>query len=162
LIALLVCGGARTALAAPLTVKQLLNTVYVVPSLSGEVPNDHISVKNGKGKHGATTLGVMATAVGKLGKPSQDGGAAAYWVNTGGTGDFMYLAAFVTIKGKIECIGYKTLGDRSVVNKLKIKNNQIILDMTGHAPSDSANEPTQHRVVKYSMVENKLIGPDES
>ncbi|HEY9778082.1 MAG TPA: hypothetical protein V6C81_30240 [Planktothrix sp.] len=152
-------GTATGASAAGLTKHQIENARYIVPSI-GEPPDDHLTLKNGEGKLATTTVGVTQSVGGMIGTPPQTGGAAVIYENTGGSGDFMFVEALVLNGGKVKAVAYKSLGDRSVVNKLSIKDGQIILDMLAHGPHDSAVEPTMHRVVHYKFVKDKLIGPD--
>jgi hypothetical protein len=150
---------ATAAEAVGLTKQQLENTVYIMPSL-GELPDEKSEIKKGYYKKDETTIGVMHTAGGALGQPPKSAGAVVFYMNTGGSGDFMFVEAFLQENGKAKSIAYRSLGDRSVVNKLTIVNGQIVIDMIAHGPNDGAVNPSVHRIVRYKLVKDKLTGPD--
>ncbi len=80
-------------------------------------------------------------------------------LNTGGTGNFTFLTALLNDHGKVNCIDWVSLGDRTRCKSLEIKHQKIICDAMTHASSDGACFPTLHRVLTYKLVKNKLIGP---
>jgi len=74
-------------------------------------------------------------------------------INAGGSGTFIYL--IVLKNGKF--IDVKSLGDRVVINSVSIKNRDIILDMFVHGPNDPMATPTKRVVIKYRLINNRLI-----
>lgn len=84
--------------------------------------------------------------------------AAIILISTGGgTGRFYELAVVLNKDGEPHHVTSVELGDREIVESLKIQNRVIILDMTTHGPDDAMCCPTVKKVIKYRFSNNKLI-----
>lgn len=154
---LLLCS--TSSIAAGLTQDALKNVTAYAPDMEGDDTHP-VEFKDGVRNNGAGIDKVLATAVGDLNGDGIDDGAIVYYENWGGSGAFMRLSVFICKDGKPVQIGYRTLGDRSRTNSLKIHRQTIVLDIMTHAPSDPAPAPSLRRVVKFTVKGGKLKGVD--
>ena len=74
-------------------------------------------------------------------------------INAGGSGTFVYL--LVLKKGR--CIAVKSLGDRTVINSLIVKNQEIVLDILTYGPNDPMATPTKKVVTRYKLMGGNLL-----
>jgi len=142
-----------------LTSKQLSNSSWKADTI-GEEP-ETIHFKNGKAKWGECQGEILNTAIGDLDGDGINDGACTWGYSSGGSGFFTYLTVFLSKSGQSVQIGSRTLGDRSNPEKLTIVNKVLILDITAHKESDPAGIPTLKRVAKFTVKNNKLVGPDD-
>jgi hypothetical protein len=151
---------AQSAKAAGLTAEKLKNTTIVADDMVGDGKHA-IPFAGGSYKNGSDSAGIDAVAIGDLDGDKVDDGAVTYFENFGGSGYFGTMTVFLSKGGKAAQIGDRCLGDRTAVKKLSIKNRVLILDVMAHGPNDSASIPTVHKVLKYRVKGEKLIGSDK-
>ena len=87
--------------------------------------------------------------------------AAALWLNTGGSGTFVYLIALLDHNPLLVQVGRELLGDRVQVSTIAISDDGMItVDMTAHGPGDPMCCPTQQAVKRF-QASNFLdtVGP---
>jgi hypothetical protein len=82
--------------------------------------------------------------------------AVVLLVNTGGTADFMILAALINQNGVPFHKASVDLGDRVIINSIKIEDRAIVVDMITHGPNDPAIHPTVKKVARFRLKGNKL------
>lgn len=160
LLAAAMAFSAPSTFAAGLTEAALKNAVATAPDMTG-AGTHRVKFKNGKHKNGSGVDAIVNTAVGDLNGDGVNDGAIVYYEEWGGSGAFMRMSVFLCKNGKPSQIGERTLGDRSNTRNLFIKKQVLTLDIMAHGPSDSANDPTVHKVLKYRVKNQKLIGPEK-
>jgi hypothetical protein len=166
LLTLLALGSSSYALPnKDLTAKDVKATEYCIGGISEKEGPEKIYLGKHKSRVPEETsveeLSLVTYAFGDINGDGLGDAAVLVALNTGGTGQFMYLTAVLNDHGKPKCVAWESVGDRSICNSLKITDQKIICDMMTHGPDDSAIEPTVHRIVKYKLVKNKLIGPHD-
>lgn len=147
--------------AADLTVDQLENTKYFIPSWENPQQGEWVQLKNSefnrRNPDNQLFVRVVEIALGHLSnRPTKDA-AVIYGYNTGGSGFFTMLAAAINDQGKPKFIAFADLEDRVKINSLTIQSGKIIVDMVIHGPNDPACCPTVKKIATYSLVGNKLI-----
>ncbi len=80
----------------------------------------------------------------------------------GGTGHFYELAIVVNENGKPLHIASEKLGDRIIVNSIKVKDENIIIDMVTHRPDEGLCCPTLRKIFEYELRGDKLVKTGES
>ncbi len=159
-IAAAISFSTPSAIAAGLTTAALENATAIAPDMTGG--GSHVlKFKKGAHKNGSGTDKILYTAVGDLNGDGLDDGAIVFYEEWGGTGAFMRMSVFLCKNGKPLHIGSRTLGDRSNTKSLKIIKKVLTLDIMTHGPNDSANSPTVHKILHYSVKNGKLLGPDD-
>jgi hypothetical protein len=103
------------------------------------------------------TLVLQTTASGDL---DQDGVADAAVVlveNSGGSGNFIYLAAVLNANGVPVNTSTILLGDRVKVQSIQVVDGQIQLAIFTHAPEDALCCPTQEAEMKFLLDAGQLV-----
>ncbi len=75
----------------------------------------------------------------------------------GGTGHFKSLAVFVNQGGKPQYIGRKELGDRIIIESVKIENGIIIANLVTHDSGEPLCCPTTKKTIKFRLVNGQLV-----
>lgn len=76
---------------------------------------------------------------------------------TGGSGTYVYLNLYVNKNGQMAQSGYPiSLGDRVKVEKITIKNKNIILDMITHGKGEPLCCPTTKEIRIFKIESGKL------
>jgi hypothetical protein len=161
LVGFLVIGLMYPVNAADLTVKQLNNRQYLIPSWEQPDQGEWVQVKDGeytrKNPDNPLFVRVVETALGSLtNKPTTDG-AVIYGYNTGGSGFFVVLCAVINEQGKPKNTALIDLEDRVKINSLSIRSGKIIVDMVTHGPNDPACCPAVKKIAAYRLVGNQLV-----
>lgn len=63
--------------------------------------------------------------------------------NSGGSGEFVYVAVFGMRDGKLENLGTAPVGDRTKLQNLWVQGGKVVMDVVEAGPSDAACCPTQ-------------------
>lgn len=74
----------------------------------------------------------------------------------GGSGSFRSLVAFENDGGTPLYIARADLGDRTIINSIKIESGIVVLDMIVQGPNDGMCCPTLHERRSYQLVGNQL------
>jgi hypothetical protein len=161
LVSSLVIGLMSPVNAADLTVNQLNNRKYLIPSWEQPDAGEWVQLKDGEytreNSDNPLYVRIVDLALGSLSnKPSTDG-AVIYGYNTGGTGFFVMLCAVIHDQGKPKNTALIDLEDRVKINSLSIRSGEIIVDMVTHGPNDPACCPTVEKIATYRLVGNKLV-----
>jgi hypothetical protein len=147
--------------AADLTVNQLNNSRYMIPSWESPDQGEWVQLKDGeftrRNPDNPLFVNVVKIALGHLSNYQSKDAAVIYAYNTGGSGFFMVLCAVINDQGKPKNIALADLGDRVKINSLSIQAGKIILDMVVHGPNDPACCPTVKKIATYKLVGNKLV-----
>ena len=161
LLSLLMIGLISPVNAADLTVDQLKNGKYLIPSWENPDQGEWVQLKNGeftrRGSDNPLFVNLVKIALGPLSKNQTKGAAVIYAYNTGGSGIFMMLGAVINDRGQLKDIAQTDLGDRVKINSLSIHAGKIIIDMIIHGPNDPACCPTLKKLATYALVGNKLV-----
>jgi hypothetical protein len=147
--------------AADLTVNQLNNSKYLIPSWENPDQGEWVQLKNGeftrRNQDNPLFVKVIKIALGCLSNNQTKDGAVIYGYNTGGSGFFIMLCAVINDQGKPNNVAITDLGDRVKINSLNIQSGNIIIDMVTHGPNDPACCPTVKKIATYALVANKLV-----
>ena len=158
---LLMIGLIYPVCAADLTVDQLKNSKYLIPSWENPDQGEWIQLKNGeftrRNQDNPLFVNIVKLALGQLSKNQTRDAAVIYAYNTGGSGFFMMLCAVINDQGQPKNIARTDLGDRVKINSLNIHAGKIIIDMVTHGPNDPACCPTVKKIATYELVGNKLV-----
>jgi heat shock protein HslJ len=71
--------------------------------------------------------------------------------NSGGTGEFVYVAVFGARDGKLANLGTAQVGDRTKLQNLWLQGGRIVMDVVEAGPEDAACCPTQLARKTYSL-----------
>lgn len=77
--------------------------------------------------------------------------------NTGGTGTFTYLLAFINVKGQPQYVDSQLLGDRIKVNGVSIQNGIIAIDIITQGPGEPMCCGTMPATLKFKLQGNSLV-----
>lgn len=161
LVCLLVFGLIYPVNAADLTVNQLHNSNYLIPSWENQGRGEWVQLRNGefsrRNRDNPLFVKIVKVALGSLSDGKTTDGAVIYGYNTGGSGSFMVLGAVVNDRGKPREIALTDLGDRVKVNSLSLKGGKIIINLVTHGPNDPSCCPTVKKIATYRLVGNKLV-----
>lgn len=96
-------------------------------------------------------------AVGNLNGDGVADAAATLFLNTGGSGTFIYLISLVDRDGELVQAGREFLGDRVIVNSVIISDDGMItVDMIAHGPNEPLCCPTQKRTQIFRLQGDEL------
>ncbi|HEX9206894.1 MAG TPA: META domain-containing protein [Steroidobacteraceae bacterium] len=113
-------------------------------------------VEPGAASRPSVTLWEPTILLGNLDGAPGDEGAALLSTNTGGSGEFVYLAAFALRDGKAQSIAVAPLGDRVRLFRAWIERGQVHMDVIEAAPGDPACCPTQLTRKAFALQDGKL------
>lgn len=161
LLSLLTVGLNAPVKAADLTVEQLRNAKYFIPSWEDPAQGEWVQLQNGeftrRNPDNPLFVNLVKVALGPLAKDQTRDAAVIYAYNTGGSGFFMMLAAVVNDRSQPRNSAPADLGDRVKIKALRIEGGKIILDLVVHGPKDPACCPTVKEIATYVLVGNKLL-----
>lgn len=161
IVAIFVIGFVFPVNATDLTIKQLENSKYFIPSWENPDQGEWVQLKDGEFKrtnpNNPLFVRIVEIALGHLSQRTGKGAAVIYGYNTGGTGFFVMLCAVMNDRGQPRNIALVDLEDRVKINSLRIQSGKIIVDMVTHGPNDPACCPTVEKIATYALVGNKLI-----
>jgi hypothetical protein len=162
LVSLFMFGLIYPVNAADLTVDQLNNSKYLIPSWENPDQGEWVQLKNGeftrRNPDNPLFVSIVKIALGPLSNHRTKDAAVIYDYNTGGSGFFTMLGAVANDRGQPKNIALADLGDRVKINSLSIQAGKIIIDMVVHGPNDPACCPTVKKIATYVLVGNKLVG----
>ena len=148
-------------LAAGLTVSELMNGKYFIPSWEDEYRGEWVQLKDGeydrKDHDKVLYVKIMATALGRLSPGRGQDAAVIYGYGTGGTGFFVLLGAVTDNQGHRQTSQVMNLEDRVKINSLAIRSGKIVVDMLVHRATDPAPFPTLRKIATYTLVGDKLV-----
>jgi hypothetical protein len=154
-------GENPQAHAADLTINELKNSKYFIPSWEEPNQGEWVQLKDGefdrKDPNNPLLVKIVAVAIDPLPPDQKKGAAVIYGYSTGGTGFFVVLCAVTQDEGKLKNSGLVDLEDRVHINSLNIQSGKIVVDMLTHGPHDAAPFPTVRKIVTYTLVGNKLL-----
>jgi len=147
--------------AADLTIAQLRNGKYLVPSWENPERGEWVQLKDGefsrRNADDSLSVNIVKIARGHLSHDQAEDAAVIYSYNTGGSGIFLMLGAVLNDQGKPRNIASTGLGDRVKINSLTIQSGKIVIDLVTHGRHDPACCPTVKKVAAYVLVGNKLV-----
>ncbi len=148
-------------LATGLTVSELMNGKYFIPSWEDEDQGEWVQLKDGeydrKDHDNVLFVKIVDTAIGRLSPGQGPDAAVIYGYSTGGTGFFVLLCAVTDHNGHRQTSKVINLEDRIKINSLTIRSGKIVVDMMAHHATDPAPFPTLRKIVTYSLVGDKLV-----
>lgn len=103
-------------------------------------------------------------AIGDLDGDGDDDAGVLVAEHTGGTGQFVYLAAILGADGTWSNVDTVLLGDRVRVTGMSIVDGAVNLDVIAHGPADAMCCPTVPQTWQYALVGDRLslvsdVGP---
>ena len=97
----------------------------------------------GAASHPTLTLWEPAVVFGDLDGAPGNEAVAMLSSNSGGSGEFVYVAAFGVRDGKLENLGTAEVGDRTKLQNLWVQGGKVVMDVVEAGPADAACCPTQ-------------------
>jgi len=80
-------------------------------------------------------------------------------LNTGGTGQLLYLAVVSRISGAVRNVGTKFIGDRVQIRGGRINKRAIFLDVVRAGPSDAACCPGEIATIGWTFEPGGMLAP---
>jgi hypothetical protein len=96
-------------------------------------------------------------AVGDLDADGVPDAAVLLATNTGGSGTFHDLAVMLNREGRPANAATAFLGDRVLVERLRILQGEIQLDLTMHGPADPMCCPSVEATRRFHLVDGELL-----
>ena len=96
-------------------------------------------------------------AFGDLNGDGVDDAAVILIENSGGSGNFRYLAAVINEDGTLVNVATQFIGDREQVQAISIDGNEITVEMVAHGPDDAMCCPTQETTKVYQLQDDQLV-----
>jgi heat shock protein HslJ len=147
-----------TPIPAALTIETLRNAGYSLPELGPiQLVDGAYEDKYGDGATQVNQVAFISAALGDLNADGLDDAAVILWMNTGGSGDFIYLAAMLNESGTPAQTDITMLGDRAQVQQSHIEAGVITLELLTHGPSDPMCCPSQRVTQTYQLLDGNLI-----
>jgi heat shock protein HslJ len=119
----------------------------------------------GAASHDSVTLWEPAIAFGDMDGVPGNEAVAMLSSNSGGSGEFVYIAVFGVRDGKLANLGTAEVGDRVKLQSLWLQQGQAIMDVVEAGPKDPACCPTQLARKTYAMeggalkqTKNEVLG----
>jgi len=103
------------------------------------------------------TLHPEVYAFGDLNGDGVDDAAVILIENSGGSGNFRYLAAVINEGGAPVNVATQFVGDREQMQALTIESGEITLNMVAHGPDDPMCCPTQEATKVYKLQDDQLV-----
>ncbi len=140
-----------------LTEQQLQNAQYQLPDLGAfQLKDGKYENQYGSGATQVNRVDLVTAALGDLnGDGARDAAVTLAW-NSGGSGTFIFLVALLAESNVPKQAAAELLGDRVVMKKLSIENEQIVIEMQGFAAGDPQCCPSQGMTRTYKLDGNKL------
>lgn len=95
-------------------------------------------------------------AFGDLNGDGVDDAAVILIENSGGSGNFRYLAAVINQDGTPVNVATQFVGDREQAQAISIDGNEITVEMVAHGPEDPMSCPTQQVTKVYQLQGDQL------
>jgi hypothetical protein len=147
---------------ANLTYK-LETIAQALPGSDGSVTltNGHFEQKSSDSASGVAVDYILG-APGDLNGDGAADGVALVGVNTGGSGEFIYMVAFINENGQPRQIASKFLGDRTKIESLAIDGGNIKIHRITHTPEDPLCCPSQDISEDYILSDTQLVTTQQS
>ena len=127
--------------AVPLTEQALRNARYELPGLGAvELKEGKFEKKYGDGATQVNTAGYLTAAFGDLDQDGAEDAAAVLWWSGGGSGTFVYLVALRNDAGTPRQVAVVSLGDRTNVDTVTIRQNQVMVSMRERGASTAVEK----------------------
>jgi len=135
----------------------LRNATYVLEDL-GEVTlvDGEFVDQYGDGASMVNKAGVVDIVLGDLDGDGTADAAVVLYLQTGGSGTFLHLAAMRNVKGIPQQAGIVSLGDRVQPGELTIADGTIVLEALTHGPDDPMCCPSQKTLQTYALENGAL------
>jgi heat shock protein HslJ len=134
---------------------------------SNSFPSGTVTLKNGEYRESAAPGSAVAMVVKLTDRHAfgtvngQDAAAVVIVTDHGGSGTFFDLALLFKVDGGWINIDTTFLGDRVKVRSVDIRDNEIFVSMTTHAPGDALCCPTQQITRRFEIQTDRLIAQEE-
>ena len=103
------------------------------------------------------TAAYQQGVAGDLNADGLEDAVALVAINTGGTGVFVHMIAFLNQSGKPKQAAELLIEDRTVINSLKIENGVIYIQRIAHSPGDAMCCPSKVVDEAYVLEGDQLI-----
>jgi heat shock protein HslJ len=155
-------GGSETI--PPLTVETLKNALY------RGIYTDPVQLTDGQyegepfvegGASRPTVYITDASAFADLNGDGLDDAVVVLIENSGGSGNFRYLAVVLNQDGDPENVATGLLGDRAQVQSITVDGPDITIEAVAHGPDDPMCCPTQKIIITYRFDGEQLVKVSE-
>jgi heat shock protein HslJ/uncharacterized lipoprotein YbaY len=141
-----------------LTEETVRNGKYELPDIGTcQLQAGNYQEKYGEGATQVKKVGLVTVAFGDLDGDSVQDAAVVLWVNTGGSGTFMYLAPLLNKGGTIQQAGVQFLGDRVQITALAVETGKIRATILSQGSGAAMINPSQQSVQEYAVQGGKLL-----
>jgi hypothetical protein len=96
-------------------------------------------------------------AVGNLDGDGAPDAAVLIATSTGGSGTFLDLAAVLNRGNQPASDAIAFLGDRVLVDRVRIRDGEVQLDLTMHGPADPMCCPSVEATRRFRLVDGELV-----
>jgi hypothetical protein len=130
----------------------------VLPESKGILQlNDGVYDNNPPGSAVGINAMYQQGVLGDLNGDGQEDAAALVAINTGGTGVFVHLVAFLNQEGEFKQAAELLIEDRTVINSFKIDDGVIYLQRIAHSSEDAMCCPSKVVDEAYVLESDRLI-----
>ncbi|MEM7344063.1 MAG: WG repeat-containing protein, partial [Chloroflexota bacterium] len=159
-------AGSDSTTGPELTADMLANGQYQLAEWAAEGDNGLVTLVDGEyensyGEEIYERFIVFAAdtppAFGDLDADGDEDAVTILIANGGGTGFFFYLTPVLNNDGEPESLEPLFLGDRVIINDLKIENGEIAIDVITHGPNDGLCCPTVPLDLRFLLESERLV-----
>ncbi len=134
------------------------NGKYELPEIGAfQLKDGNYQEKYGEGATQVKRVGVVTVAFGDLDGDRVEDAAVVLWTNTGGSGNFIYLAAVLNKDGKGQQAGAQFLGDRVQIKSLAVDSGKIRAEVLAQGPGDPMVSPSLQSLQEYGLQSGMLV-----
>ena len=147
-----------------LTLDELMNAKVTAPQMQKEVQLQNGKYEGGTGADYALVQMLPQSVLGDLNGDGKTDAAVLLAENSGGSGVFVSLAAFIATDNGFSQSSVVLIDDRPVINTLAIQDGIITVDATIHGTNDAMVSPTLKVIENYQLIGTNitLVGLSET
>jgi len=138
------------------TLDELMNAKVTAPQMQKEVQLQNGKYEGGTGADYALVQMLPQSVLGDLNGDGKTDAAVLLAENSGGSGVFVSLAAFIATDNGFSQSSALLIDDRPVINTLAIQDGIITLDATIHGANDAMVSPTLKVIENYQLIGTTL------
>ncbi len=134
------------------------NGKYELPDIGAfQLKDGNYQEKYGEGATQVKRVGVVTVAFGDIDGDRGEDAAVVLWANTGGSGNFIYLAAVLSKDGNGQQAGAQFLGDRVQIKSLNVDSGRIRAEVLTQGAGDPMVSPSLQSVQEFRLQGGMLV-----